>query len=272
MVSYGFKGEPWAEQRRELERSFDRAGRSDHNGLLNRSVSMSSGLPHAPAAQRQHSASPAGYGYARHSGYGLGSSHLHRPDYASLGRTYPPQDRLMQYREHLDSSRRSVSSRTSSPTSSYASRHIYSRGYAPSSSYSPTYQTHSRSSRHYGYSGSESSTSYSPLSFHDTDDDEEYAHIHAPPSAAESGPHFASGYAEPTFIVEPSDSGSEASYSGEHTSSSYDDSASERGSGSSGYSGSDVYSDGSDDEYDDGGSYSDGGDCYSDDGGYYSDD
>ncbi|KAJ6560416.1 hypothetical protein B0H19DRAFT_1261019 [Mycena capillaripes] len=273
MLSYGFKpGEPWAEERRELERAFDRAGRSDHSGLSNRSLSMSSGLPltvHAPAAQRQHSASSTGHGYARHSGYGSG--HLHRTEYASPGRTTYTQDpRMMHYRDR-ELSQRSASSRNSSPTPSYASLHGYSRGYIPSSTYNPsTYQSHSGSSRYSGYAYSGSESSYAPRSLYDTDDDEGHSHVHTPSSIADSEPHFASGYAEATFIVEPSDSGSEASY-GED--SSYG-SESERGdSGYSSSDGDDVYSEGADDEYDDdddgGGSYSDG-DSYSD-GGYYSD-
>ncbi|KAF7352395.1 hypothetical protein MVEN_01203800 [Mycena venus] len=277
MISYGVKpGEPWAEQRRELERAFDRAGRPDHNGLSNRSLSMSSGLPStshapAPAAQRQHSASSAGYGYARQSGYG--SAHLQRPEYASPRRAaYPQEGWMMRYRDHGDPSQRSgsVFSRTSSPAPSYASRYSYDRGYAPSSSYNPTYQSHSGSSRYggYGFTGSESSTNYTPRPIYETE--EEDYHVHAPSSVTDSEPHFGSGYAEATFIVEPSDSGSETSYSGEH--SPYDDSESERGGSDSGYSGSegdDAYSEG--DEYDDydGGGYSEDGD-YSD-GGYYSD-
>ncbi|KAJ7682296.1 hypothetical protein DFH06DRAFT_1464066 [Mycena polygramma] len=276
MLSYGFKpGEPWAEQRRDLERTFDRASRSDRSGQSNRSLSMSSGLPltlHAPAAHRQHSTSSTGHGYARPSGYG--SARLHRPEYASPGRTTYPQD-LWQYRDRADASQRSVSSRASSPAPSYASRHSYSRGYAPSSTYIPsTYQSHSTGSSGYsgyGYSASRSSTSYTPRDLYDTDDDEDYTHVvHAPSSTTDSEPHFASsGYAETTFIVEPSDSGSEeAYYAGEP--SSYGSEF--EGSSSSGYSGSQGADDEHDEYDDDGGSYSDEGDSYSDDGGYYSDD
>ncbi|KAJ7126433.1 hypothetical protein C8R43DRAFT_706917 [Mycena crocata] len=279
MVSYGFKpGEPWGEQRRELERAFDRADRSNHGGMSNRS--LSSGLPPssytiAPAANhRQHSTGSLGHGRSRHSGYG--TVHMNHADYASPGRTTYAQDPWMQYR---GSTHRSVSSRTSSPTPSYTtaartSGRSYSHGYAPSSNYAPTtYQSRSGSSRYsgYGYSGSESSASYAPRSVYDTDDDDDYTHLHAPSSTVESEPHsFTSGYVETTFVVEPSESGSEASYSGEH--SSYG-SGSESGSehdddGScSGSEGDSIYSDGTE-EYDD---YDDNG-SYSDDGGYYSDD
>ncbi|KAJ7693903.1 hypothetical protein B0H17DRAFT_1330234 [Mycena rosella] len=272
MLSYGFKpGKAWGEQRRELERGFDRADRSDRAGMSSRSMS-SGGLPSGSQTQalqleRYYS---TGHGYARHSGYGSG--HLQRADYASPGRTTYPQDpRMMQYREP---SSRSVSSRASSPLPSYAPGthgRSYSLGYVPSSSYTPSaYQSHSGSSRYsgYGYSGSGSS-SYTPRSLYESDD-EDYQHGDAPSSGAESEPHFASGYAETNFIIEPSDSGSEASYSGEH--SSYGDSESERGDSGSGYSGSEgdsVYSEGADDEYDD---FDDDGGSYSDDGGYYSDD
>ncbi|KAJ7246555.1 hypothetical protein B0H12DRAFT_757691 [Mycena haematopus] len=274
LLSYGFKpGEPWAEQRRELESAFDRAGRSDHSGLSNRSLSMSSGLPltsRAPVAQRQHSTSSAGYGSARYSGYG--SNHLHRPEYAApSGRTYSQEAWMMPYRGYDHSSPRSVSSRAASPTPSYASRHNYGHEYAPSSNYhNSTYQSHSQLSRHsgYAYSGSASSTNYTLQTLYDTDDEN-----HTPPSSlTDSELHFTSGYAEASFIIEPSDSGSEASYSGDH--SSYADSEAELGDSGSGYSGSEsdgAYSEGADDyDYDDAGSYSDEGD-YSDDGGYYSD-
>ncbi|KAJ7887496.1 hypothetical protein B0H14DRAFT_3856231 [Mycena olivaceomarginata] len=283
LLSYGFKqGEPWAEQRRDLERAlFDRAGRSDHSGLSNRSLSMSSGLPltsaRAPAAQRQHSISSAGYGYTARSGYG--SSPLHRAEYPSPGRTsttYPQDSRMMRYRDPTPSS---VLSRTSSLGPSYASSHTggYSRtyGYAPSSSYNPAYHSHGGSSRYSGYAtsysshGSErSSTAYTPRSLYDTDDDDDaYTHTDTLSSVTDSeSHHFSSGFAEVSFVVEPSDSGSEASYC--------DDSECDSGSGHSGSEGGDGYWEGADDDYDgdyDGGSHSDEGD-YSDDGGYYSDD
>ncbi|KAJ7498531.1 hypothetical protein FB451DRAFT_1488 [Mycena latifolia] len=273
MLSYGFKpGESWAEQRRDLERAFERADRSDRAGMSNRS--MSSGLPSSSQTQtlqRHYSTNSTGHDYARHSGYG--SSHPQRADYTAGRTTYPQDTRMMQYRE--PSSRvSSRSSRTSSPIPTYTSGtygRSYSHGFAPSSSYTPSaYRSHSGSSRYsgYGYSASGSSRSYSPWSLYESDD-EGYTHADAPSSAAESELHFASGYAETTFVVEPSDSGSEASYSGEH--SSYGDSESERGDSGSGYSGSEgdsVYSEGADDEYED---YDDGG-SYSEDGGYYSDD
>ncbi|KAJ7129269.1 hypothetical protein C8R44DRAFT_872559 [Mycena epipterygia] len=270
MLSYGFKpGEPWAEQRRELERALDRP---DRGGMSHRSMSGGlgpSGLQ-TQAVQRQHSTNPAGYGYVRQSGHA--SPHLPRADYPSPGRNAYPQDPWMQYR---DSSLRPVSSRALPPLPSYASgmyERSYSHGYAPSSSYTPPAYQLSRSvlSRYsgYGHSGSESSRSYTPRSVYDSDD-EDYTHTHGPSSGAESELHFSSGYAETTFIVEPSDSGSEEAYSGGH--SSYDDS--ESGDSSSGYSlsgseGDSVYSEGADDEYED--SYDDGG-SFSDDGGYYSD-
>ncbi|KAJ6561558.1 hypothetical protein DFH09DRAFT_1083011 [Mycena vulgaris] len=228
------------------------------------------GLPpgsQTQALQRQHS-SPSGHDYARHSGYGSG--HLQRPSYTSpAGRITYPQDPWMQYR---DSTSRPSSSRASSTVPSHAlSTYGRSYGYAPSSTYAPSaHHSHSGSSRYsgHGYSRSGSSAGYTPQSFYDSDD-EDYTHVTAPSSVAESEPHFASGYAEATFVIEPSDSGSEASYSGGH--SSYGDSESGRGDSSSGYSGSEgdsVYSEGADDEYED---YDDGG-SYSDDGGYYSDD
>ncbi|KAJ7098759.1 hypothetical protein B0H15DRAFT_945269 [Mycena belliarum] len=262
MLSYGLKpGEPWAEQRRELERAFDRADRSDRGGVSRRSMSTG-GLPsghQTQAVQRQYSVNSTGHDYARHSGYGSG----HQLQYAfPQGRTGYPQDnmRLMQYREPP------VSSRMSSPAPGYSSR-TYDRGYPPSTYTSSTYRSHSGSSRYSGYATG-SSTGYAPRSFYQTDD-EDYTQGGALSSGG-SERHHSSGYAETTFVVEPSDSGSEASYSGEH--SSYGDLDSERGASDSGYSGSEgdsVYSEGADDEYDDfdddEGSYSDGGDWGSDD-------
>ncbi|KAJ6475679.1 hypothetical protein DFH09DRAFT_1323694 [Mycena vulgaris] len=158
----------------------------------------------------------------------------------------------MQYR---DSTSRPSSSRASSPVPSYAlGTYGCSYGYAPSSTYTPSaHHSHSGSSRYssHSYSRSGSSTGYAPQSCYESDD-EDYTHVTAPSSVAESEPHFASGYAEAAFVVEPSDSGSEASYSEEH--SSYGDSESERGDSGSGYPGSEgdsVYSEGADDEYDD---------------------
>ncbi|KAJ7724908.1 hypothetical protein B0H16DRAFT_288470 [Mycena metata] len=271
MLSYGFKqGEPWAEQRRDLERSFNRGGRQDSNGLSNRSHSMSSGLPgtpHAPGAHRQHSTSSAGHSYARHSGYG--SSSPHREEYASPSphSTYAHDPWAMQLRA-ADPYQRSLSSRVSSPASSYASGRSYSHGYAPSSSYAPTgYHSRGGSSRYsgYGYASSGSSTGYAPRPVYETEDDGDYTYTHAPSSVAESEPHYASsGYAEAAFVIEPSDSGSETSYSEGH--SSYDDESGDSGSGYSGSEGDSIYSEGADDEYDD------DDDGYSDDGGYYSDD
>ncbi|KAJ7482394.1 hypothetical protein B0H11DRAFT_2232589 [Mycena galericulata] len=227
---------------------------------------MSSGFPPGnplQTVQRQHSSSSAGPTYARRSGYGNG--YPPHQNYSSPGHRNA-QDPWMQYR---DSSQRSVSSRTSSSGS-----RSYTDTYgAPASSYTLQSRRGSASSRYsgYGYSGSESSTSYAPRSVYDSEDDD-YTHAPAPSSVVEAEPyHASSGYAEMTFVVEPSDSGSEASYSGDH--SPYDDSESERGDSGSSYSGSEgdsVYSEGADDsEYDD---YDDGGSYSEDDGGYYSDD
>ncbi|KAJ7771148.1 hypothetical protein DFH07DRAFT_1057870 [Mycena maculata] len=261
MLSYGFKqGQPWGEDRRELERAFDQADRSRAPRR-----SLSSGFPSNPqlqTVQRQYSTSSAP-GYAGHSGYGSG--YLPRASYSSPGRTYP-QDPWMQYRDA------SHSSRTSSPVPSYASGshgRSYSRGYGPSSGSSYTLERQSsNASRYssYGYSGSESSTSYAPRSVYDSDD-EGYTHAHAP--SAESEPYFASSRYAETFVIEPSDSGSEASYSGYHEP--YGDSEleySDSGSGSSGSEGDSVYSEGADDEYED---YEDDSGSHSDDGGYSDD-
>ncbi|KAJ7167644.1 hypothetical protein C8R46DRAFT_1093685 [Mycena filopes] len=262
MLSYGFKqGEPWADQRRDLERALDRGGRQTPSGISHRSHSMSSGLPapaHAPAAHRQHSTSSTGHSYTRNSGYG--SSYSRRAEYPSpsSGRsTYAQDPWAMQLRAD-PYQQQSVSSRHASPAPSYASSsgRSYSHGYAPSSSYAPTQQYQSRGYGH-GYASSGSSSGYAPRSYYETevdDDDDGYTHVHAPSaeSSVESEPHIASsGYVEANFVIEPSDSGSEAT----------------SGSGYSGSEGDSVYSDGADDEYDD-----DDGGSYSDDGGYYSDD
>ncbi|KAJ6515417.1 hypothetical protein C8R45DRAFT_1205682 [Mycena sanguinolenta] len=271
MLSYGFKpGEPWAEQRRELQSSFDRAGHSDHSGnMSHRSLSMSSGLPlvsRAPSVQRQHSSCSPGYGSAMHSGYGS-SGHRVSPS----GRTTYSQDawttlRHRDYDHH--SSQRSVSeSRAASLAPSYASRHSYSHEYAPSnhhhSSSSSSSRSHSQSSRRsgYGYSGSGYSTSHTLQTLYDTDDED-----YTPPSSlGDSEPHFSSGYAQASFVIEPSDSGSDVSYSGEHSG----DSGSDYESGSEDDG---AYSDDADENYDDyaAESYSDDAD-YSEDGDYYSD-
>lgn len=269
MLSSGFKpGEPWAEQRRDLERAFnDSPGHAGRMSSRSVSSGFPSGSPHQ-AVQRQYSTSSAGpiASYARHSGYGTGYHDLPRANYGSPGRT-DPQDPWMQYRD---------ASQRSSPSSSGSHAHGRSytgHAYAPAAASSYTLQSRSGSSRYsrygYGHSGSESSLGYAPRSGYYSDDaDDEYTQAHAPSSIAESDePHYASsGYAETNFVVEPSDSGSEASYSGND--SLYDDSADSGSVSGSGYSSSEGDSVYSDEEYED---YEDDG-AYSDDGGYYSDD
>ncbi|KAJ6616292.1 hypothetical protein B0H10DRAFT_2038189 [Mycena sp. CBHHK59/15] len=258
LLSYGFKqGDSWGDQRRALERALDYR---DHDRVREGSKALMSNA-HSQAQQHYDA-----HAYTRNSGYG---AHTHRMGYSSPGRTTYSEDPWTHYR---DSSRRSVSSRALPvPPNTAGYARSYSTGYTPSQSYTLTpYQSasHSGSSRYsgHGYSASVSSASYAPRSVYDSDDG--YTSAHAPSSIPESEPHFASGYAETTFVVEPSESGeSETYYSGEHSSSG--DSESEGGGGSTYYSGSEgdsVYSEGADDEYDD---YDDDGGSYSNDGGYY---
>ncbi|KAJ7284181.1 hypothetical protein C8J57DRAFT_1294766 [Mycena rebaudengoi] len=269
MLSYGFKpGEPWGDQRRELERAFDAAP-----GAATRTPSMTS---RGTASSREYQGSN-NIGYARHSGYA--SPHHNQLEYAPRHTAYSPaahsthsQDLWMQYRDHNDSFRRSVSSRTSSPMpsnalGSYGRSHSYGYGYAASPSYAQSPSSRSGYSGH-GYSRSSSTGYASQPSYYSDDDDNDYTP--APSSVSTSEPYFESGYAETTYIVEPSDSaGSESYYSGDH--SSYEDS--EYGSQStcsdscSGHSESDEESDYSEDQD---GDYDDD-ESYSDDGGYYSD-
>ncbi|KAK7054086.1 hypothetical protein R3P38DRAFT_1479360 [Favolaschia claudopus] len=277
MLSYGFKpGEPWAQQRRDLERAFDRgaAASPSRHSSGHRSLSMSSSgglpglaltslrVPTSSVSQRQNSTASTGaydYGYGRwHSGYG------HGPEYIAPGHNSPPR---------MISPQRTPAP---SPTSSRPPAHPFSMardGRANSSgyySYNPSSTLSSprlnEATRYGGYEYSEPSDYSSTRPFYDTED-EEYA-------IRNSG--FASGYGEAAFVIEPSDSGSEDSGSRAHDFDNVYGSGSERSGSSLEYSGSESEGVSVVEEYDDyedaGGSYSDDGYCSDDDAGGFDSD